>query len=60
MREIRNLGYRTDCVILHYNGQIEEKEDYYVIRTPSNPTYYWGNFLLYKFAPKKRSLRLLG
>ncbi len=51
MREIENLGYRTECMIHQLSGQIEEKKDYYVIRTPSNPTYHWGNLLLYKTAP---------
>jgi GNAT superfamily N-acetyltransferase len=27
-------------------SQVEDRGDYLVIRTPSNPTYWWGNFLL--------------
>jgi GNAT superfamily N-acetyltransferase len=32
-------------------SQVEDRGDYLVVRTPSNPTYWWGNFLLLA-APK--------
>jgi GNAT superfamily N-acetyltransferase len=45
--EVRSLGYRTDLMIRVLEGsQVEDRGDYLVIRTPSNPTYWWGNFLL--------------
>ena len=44
---VRSLGYRTDLMISAINGEVTDRGDYLVIRTPSNPTYYWGNFLLY-------------
>ncbi len=45
--EVRSLGYRTDLMIRVLEGsQIEDRGDYLVIRTPQNPTYWWGNFLL--------------
>jgi GNAT superfamily N-acetyltransferase len=45
--KVRSLGYRTDLMIRALEGsQVEDRGDYLVIRTPGNPTYWWGNFLL--------------
>jgi GNAT superfamily N-acetyltransferase len=45
--EVRSLGYRTDLAILALEGsQVTERGDHLVIRTPDNPGYWWGNFLL--------------
>src|SRR5215471_9797205 len=42
-----SLGYRTDLMLLGLQGSvIEQRTGYQVIRTPANPTFYWGNFLL--------------
>jgi GNAT superfamily N-acetyltransferase len=45
--EVRSLGYRTDLAILALEGsQVTDRGDHVVIRTPGNPDYWWGNFLL--------------
>jgi ribosomal protein S18 acetylase RimI-like enzyme len=45
--EVRSLGYRTDLAILALEGsQVTDRGDHLVIRTPANPDYWWGNFLL--------------
>jgi ribosomal protein S18 acetylase RimI-like enzyme len=45
--ELRSLGYRTDLAILELEGsQVTDRGDHLVIRTPGNPDYWWGNFLL--------------
>ncbi|HZW03289.1 MAG TPA: hypothetical protein VFF68_05150 [Anaerolineaceae bacterium] len=49
--DIRSLGYRTELIFPRFDGEITEREDYWVIRTPSNPTFFWGNYLLYKQPP---------
>jgi ribosomal protein S18 acetylase RimI-like enzyme len=42
-----SLGYRTDLMLLGLQGSmIEQRTGYQVVRTPANPTFYWGNFLL--------------
>ena len=47
-----SLGYRTDLMLLGLQGsEIEQRTDYQVIRTPANPTFYWGNFLLLSGPP---------
>jgi ribosomal protein S18 acetylase RimI-like enzyme len=47
--EVRSLGYRTDLAILAIGGsQVIDRGEHLVIRTPANPDYWWGNFLLLK------------
>ncbi len=49
--ELRSLGYRTDLIFPSSDGEIIDRGDYLVIRTHSNPTFYWGNFLLFNHPP---------
>jgi GNAT superfamily N-acetyltransferase len=45
--ELRSLGYRTDLAILELEGsQVTDRGDHLVVRTPANPSFWWGNFLL--------------
>jgi ribosomal protein S18 acetylase RimI-like enzyme len=51
--DIQSLGYRTDLAIRVLEGsQIEDRGDYLVIRSPQNPTFWWGNFLLLSAPPR--------
>ena len=49
--EIRSLGYRTDLFFSRFEGLVLDREDYRVILTPSNPNFYWGNYLLFANPP---------
>jgi GNAT superfamily N-acetyltransferase len=49
---VRSLGYRTDLIFSVFNGPVIDRGDHLVIRTPSNPTFYWGNFLLFDAPPR--------
>ncbi|MGC4941326.1 GNAT family N-acetyltransferase [Kribbella sp. DT2] len=45
--EITSLGYRTDLLLLALGGsEVTGAGDHVVVRTPANPTFWWGNFLL--------------
>ncbi len=49
---VSSLGYQTDLALLERAGStIEDHGDHLVVRTPSNPTFYWGNFLLLDHVP---------
>ena len=48
---MKTLGYLTDAIFHQLNGEMVDRGEYYLIRTPSNPTFYWGNFLLFKSEP---------
>lgn len=47
-----NLSYQTDFIFHQRDGLIEEHEDYWVIRTPNNPSFWFGNFILFRRAPR--------
>src|SRR5690348_7749885 len=41
------LGWHTDLAVLRRSGSvIDERPDHLLIRTPHNPLYHWGNFVL--------------
>lgn len=46
-----NISYQTDLIFHRYEGEVEAFSDYWVIRTPSNPTFWFGNFILFPRAP---------
>lgn len=48
-----SLGFRTDLMLLRMQGStVQRRQGYVVARTPDNPTYYWGNFLLLDEPPR--------
>jgi ribosomal protein S18 acetylase RimI-like enzyme len=49
--KIASLAYRTDLIFPAFDGQILDRGDYLAVRTPSNPSFYWGNFLLFSHPP---------
>lgn len=50
--DVRSLGFRTELQLLRLGGsQVEDRGDHLVVRTPDNPTYRWGNFLLVSRPP---------
>ncbi len=55
---IQSLGYKTDLFFRGFEGEILERDDYTVIRTSKNPTFRWGNFLLFKRPPTNADLEL--
>ncbi|MFH7042914.1 GNAT family N-acetyltransferase [Paucibacter sp. JuS9] len=51
-----SLGWRTDLIFARFSGIIEERGDCIVVRTPANPYFYWGNFLLLPAPPRDDGL----
>jgi ribosomal protein S18 acetylase RimI-like enzyme len=51
--DIASLAFRTDLAMLENSGStVEDRGTHLVVRTPANPTYWWGNFLLLATAPR--------
>ncbi len=49
---VTSLGLRTDLALLKLGGTVvEDRGDHLVVRSPHNPTHYWGNFLLLREVP---------
>ncbi|WP_210649400.1 GNAT family N-acetyltransferase [Nocardioides sp. SYSU D00065] len=44
---VTSLGFRTDLALLTATGSVvEDRGTHLVVRSPDNPTYFWGNFFL--------------
>ena len=44
---VSSLGFRTDLALLTSSGSVvEDRGTHLVVRSPDNPSYFWGNFLL--------------
>ena len=46
-----SLGWRTDLIFARFDGQVTDRGSHLRVLTPANPTYWWGNFLLFQHAP---------
>ena len=53
---IKSLGRRTDLIFAKFSGSVTDKGSYTLIKTPSNPDYNWGNYIVFDQAPQKGSL----
>lgn len=50
--DVVSLGYRTDLALLTAGGSaVEDHGDHLLVRSPHDPTHWWGNFLLLDRAP---------
>ena len=50
--DVVSLGFRTDLALLRLGGtEVSDHGDHLVVRTASNPSYRWGNFLLLQRPP---------
>jgi ribosomal protein S18 acetylase RimI-like enzyme len=50
--DVISLGLRTDLALLELGGtQVEDRDNYLVVRSPHNPTFWWGNFLVLPGVP---------
>jgi ribosomal protein S18 acetylase RimI-like enzyme len=50
--DVTSLGFRTDLALRRLGGaQIEDRGNHLVVRSPDNPLFWWGNFLLLPTVP---------
>lgn len=57
MREPASPGWRTHLMFARFDGEVRDAGDHWVVRTPSSPGFYWGNFLLFEHAPREGDLQ---
>jgi ribosomal protein S18 acetylase RimI-like enzyme len=48
---IHSLVWATDVDVLALDHTLERRDGYWVVQSPGNPTFWWGNFLLFDDAP---------
>ncbi len=49
--EVTSIGLRTDLMLIAWDGVVDEIDGVIRARTPSNPNFYFGNFVLFPGAP---------
>ncbi len=49
---INSLVWATDIDVLAPDHTLERRDGYWVVQSPGNPTFWWGNFLLFDDAPQ--------
>jgi ribosomal protein S18 acetylase RimI-like enzyme len=50
--QLKSLGFQTELLFRRFEGEVIERPDYVVVRTPKNPGYRWGNFLVFQEPPR--------
>ncbi len=50
--KLSSLSLRTNMIFARNESEIISRESYIVVKTMSNPTFHWGNYLIFKRAPK--------
>lgn len=55
---VRSLGLRTSLVLDGHRAHADEHPGFIAVHTPSNPCYYFGNFLLYDRAPQTQDAQV--
>jgi hypothetical protein len=51
-----SLAWRTDLAFARFDGEVSARGDHLCVRTPANPTWWWGNFLLFDAPPRAGDL----
>lgn len=51
--EIKSLGRKSDFIFAGFSGEVENKNSHTVIKTPSNPGFHWGNYIVFDRPPRK-------
>ena len=55
--QITSLGFRTDVMLLTLQGgEVDDRGDHLVVRSPRAPEFWWGNFVLFRAAPTSGDL----
>ena len=50
---VTSLGFRTYVALrVLEGGQVTDRGDYLVVRSPGNPDFWWGNFILMAALPE--------
>ena len=45
--KLRSLGYQSELIFTSFDGKVEDRGSYLVVRTLTNPNFFWGNLLIF-------------
>lgn len=51
--KLKSLGYQSELIFTSFDGKVEDRGSYFVVRTLTNPNYFWGNLLIFDRPPQK-------
>lgn len=54
--KLKSLGHLSEQIFTSFDGKVEDRGDYLVVRTLANPNYFWGNLLIFERAPEAGDL----
>lgn len=49
---ITSLSRRTDLIFAKFSGSVIDKGNYTLVQTPRNPSFHWGNYVVFEAPPK--------
>ncbi|MCC6811928.1 MAG: GNAT family N-acetyltransferase [Deltaproteobacteria bacterium] len=49
--QVRSRSHSSDMAVARFDGEVHDRGDYVVVRTDANPSFFWGNFLVFPRAP---------
>ncbi len=55
---LNSLGHKTELFFGSFSGKVTTLEDVVFVQTPSNPDYFWGNYLIFREVPKASDVQL--
>jgi ribosomal protein S18 acetylase RimI-like enzyme len=55
---VKSLQHRTDLIFHRFNAVVQDHGDHLSIETPSNPGFFWGNYLIFERPPRRGDMRL--
>lgn len=54
---VKSLALKTNLMKDKFLAEVKEEKEYIVVKTPSRPEYFWGNYIIMKEAPQKGCLK---
>ncbi len=53
----KSVGIQTNLIFHRFSGIIETRDAYVVVKTPSRPGFFWGNFIIMPNPPKEEDFQ---
>ncbi len=50
--QLHSLGFQSQTIFTSFDGKVEDRGNYLVMRSLTNPNYFWGNLLIFDRPPQ--------
>jgi ribosomal protein S18 acetylase RimI-like enzyme len=50
--ELKTLGFKSELIFTSFDGEVVDRGHYLVVKTLSNPNFFWGNLLIFDRPPE--------